>query len=55
MSNSENVEAREQVRENMVTMAITMPAMEAGMAKADTDVAFACGMIAHHQAAVDMA
>lgn len=45
----------EHVRENMAKMRITMPAMEQGMMNQDADVAFACGMIAHHQGAIDMA
>lgn len=43
------------VTENMRRMMITMPAMEEGMMKEDADIAFACGMIAHHKAAIDMA
>ena len=43
------------VQENMSKMRITMPAMEQGMMNEDADVAFACGMIAHHQGAIDMA
>ena len=43
------------VQENMRKMMITMPAMEEGMMNEDADVAFACGMIAHHQGAIDMA
>jgi uncharacterized protein (DUF305 family) len=45
----------EHVQENMRRMMITMPAMHEGMMNADADVAFACGMIAHHQGAIDMA
>ena len=45
----------EHVQENMRKMMITMPAMEEGMMNEDADVAFACGMIAHHQGAIDMA
>jgi len=45
----------EHVRENMRRMMISMPAMHEGMMKDDADVAFACGMIAHHQGAIDMA
>jgi uncharacterized protein (DUF305 family) len=45
----------EHVQENMNKMRITMPAMEQGMMNEDADVAFACGMIAHHQGAIDMA
>ncbi|HEV8033612.1 CopM family metallochaperone [Yoonia sp.] len=45
----------EHVQENMRKMMITMPAMEQGMMNQDPDVAFACGMIAHHQGAIDMA
>ena len=43
------------VRENMQKMLLTMPAMQQGMMQEDPDIAFACGMIAHHQAAIDMA
>lgn len=43
------------VQENMARMDITMPAMEQGMMNEDPNVAFACGMIAHHQGAIDMA
>lgn len=32
-----------------------MPTMHEGMMMEDVDVAFACGMIAHHQGAIDMA
>ena len=45
----------EHVQENMRRMMITMPAMQEGMMREDADVAFACGMIAHHQGAIDMA
>lgn len=45
----------EHVQENMRKMMITMPAMHEGMMMEDADVAFACGMIAHHQGAIDMA
>jgi uncharacterized protein (DUF305 family) len=45
----------EHVQENMRRMMITMPAMEQGMMNEDPDIAFACGMIAHHQGAIDMA
>jgi len=45
----------EHVQENMRKMMITMPAMHRGMLNEDADVAFACGMIAHHQGAIDMA
>ena len=45
----------EHVQENMRKMMITMPAMEQGMMNEDPDVAFACGMLAHHQGAIDMA
>lgn len=45
----------EHVQENMRKMMITMPAMQEGMMSEDADVAFACGMIAHHQGAIDMA
>jgi uncharacterized protein (DUF305 family) len=45
----------EHVQENMSRMMVTMPAMHEGMMNEDPDVAFACGMIAHHQGAIDMA
>ena len=45
----------EHVQENMQRMMISMPAMHQGMMNEDADVAFACGMIAHHQGAIDMA
>ena len=45
----------EHVQENMRRMMVTMPAMHEGMMIEDADVAFACGMIAHHQGAIDMA
>lgn len=45
----------EHVQENMAKMMITMPAMHEGMMIENADVAFACGMIAHHQGAIDMA
>lgn len=45
----------EHVQENMRRMMVTMPAMHEGMMMEDADVAFACGMIAHHQGAIDMA
>lgn len=45
----------EHVQENMRRMMISMPAMHEGMMNEDADVAFACGMIAHHQGAIDMA
>jgi uncharacterized protein (DUF305 family) len=45
----------EHVQENMRRMMTTMPAMHEGMMNEDPDVAFACGMIAHHQGAIDMA
>ena len=43
------------VLENMERMRQTMPAMEQGMMQDNADIAFACGMIAHHRAAIDMA
>ena len=45
----------EHVQENMHRMMVTMPAMHDGMMNEDADVAFACGMLAHHQGAIDMA
>ncbi|MBQ2261778.1 MAG: DUF305 domain-containing protein [Loktanella sp.] len=43
------------VQESMRRMMISAPAMHDGMMNEDADVAFACGMIAHHQGAIDMA
>lgn len=40
---------------NMTAMMKMHPAMMQGMMAKDPDVAFACGMIAHHQGAIDMA
>lgn len=40
---------------NMAAMMKMHPAMMQGMMAKDPDVAFACGMIAHHQAAIEMA
>jgi uncharacterized protein (DUF305 family) len=45
----------EHVRENMQRMMQTMPVMHEGMMNDNPNVAFACGMIAHHQGAIDMA
>lgn len=45
----------EHVQQNMAKMMTTMPAMHEGMMNENADVAFACGMIAHHQGAIDMA
>lgn len=45
----------EHVQENMRKIMLTMPAMHDGMMIEDPDIAFACGMIAHHQGAIDMA
>jgi uncharacterized protein (DUF305 family) len=45
----------EHVRENMQKMMQTMPAMHEGMMNENPNVAFVCGMIAHHQGAIDMA
>lgn len=45
----------EHVQTNLEKMAVTMEAMHMGMVQEDADIAFACGMIAHHQVAIDMA
>lgn len=45
----------EAMRANMEKMMVTMPAMHEGMMNDNPDIAFACGMIAHHQGAIDMA
>lgn len=42
-------------RANMEKMMATMPAMHQGMMNEDPNIAFACGMIAHHTAAINMA
>lgn len=41
-------------KEFMEGMHKTMPLMMEGMMKEDADVAFVCGMIAHHMGAVEM-
>ena len=41
-------------KEFMEGMQKTMPLMMQGMMNADADVAFVCGMIAHHMGAVEM-
>lgn len=41
-------------KEMMDGMHKTMPMMMGGMMKDDTDVAFVCGMIAHHMGALEM-
>lgn len=45
----------ESQQENMKAMMEMHPAMMQGMMADDPDVAFACGMIAHHRGAIDMA
>lgn len=55
MSAGDDAMMPDHVRQNMQKMLITMPAMQQGMMQQDADIAFACGMIAHHQAAIDMA
>ncbi len=45
----------EEHKANMAAMMKMHPAMMQGMMAKDPDVAFACGMIAHHQGAIDMA
>lgn len=55
MTGMDQDEMPEHVRENMRRMQVTEPAMTSGMMNADADLAFVCGMIAHHQAAIDMA
>jgi uncharacterized protein (DUF305 family) len=42
-------------QEFMAAMQRMEPSMMGGMLAEDPDVAFACGMIAHHQGAIDMA
>jgi uncharacterized protein (DUF305 family) len=55
MENMDMGSMPDHVRENMEKMMQTMPAMHEGMMNEDPNVAFACGMIAHHQGAIDMA
>lgn len=55
MGNMDMDSMPDHVRENMQKMMQTMPAMHEGMMNEDPNVAFACGMIAHHQGAIDMA
>ncbi|WP_439604232.1 CopM family metallochaperone [Shinella sp.] len=55
MENMDMDSMPEHVRENMQKMMQTMPAMHEGMMNENPNVAFACGMIAHHQGAIDMA
>jgi uncharacterized protein (DUF305 family) len=55
MGNMDMDSMPEHVRENMQKMMQTMPAMHEGMMNENPNVAFACGMIAHHQGAIDMA
>ena len=55
MGDTDTTNMPEHVQKNMEKMMATMPAMHEGMMREDADVAFACGMIAHHQGAIDMA
>jgi uncharacterized protein (DUF305 family) len=55
MENMDMDSMPQHVRENMQKMMQTMPAMHEGMMNENPNVAFACGMIAHHQGAIDMA
>tara|TARA_R100000935_G_scaffold50830_1_gene76973 strand:+ start:4194 stop:4664 length:471 start_codon:yes stop_codon:yes gene_type:complete len=55
MGDTDTTDMPEHVQKNMEKMMATMPAMHEGMMREDADVAFACGMIAHHQGAIDMA
>jgi uncharacterized protein (DUF305 family) len=55
MENMDMDSMPEHVRENMQKMMETMPAMHEGMMNENPNVAFACGMIAHHQGAIGMA
>jgi uncharacterized protein (DUF305 family) len=45
----------EEHKANMAAMMKMHPAMMQGMMAKDPDVAFVCGMLAHHQGAIDMA
>jgi uncharacterized protein (DUF305 family) len=55
ISNTDMSGMDEAHKANMAAMMKMHPAMMQGMMAKDADVAFACGMIAHHQGAIDMA
>jgi len=49
-----DMQAADFQKEYMEGMNKTMPLMMGGMMKDDADVAFVCGMIAHHMGAIEM-
>ncbi|UOK73801.1 CopM family metallochaperone [Ancylobacter polymorphus] len=55
MDNTAMGEVDEAHKAFMNAMMKMHPAMMQGISAKDTDVAFTCGMIAHHQGAIDMA
>ena len=54
MMKSSGMEMKDFQKEYMDGMGKTMPLMMGGMMKDDADVAFVCGMIAHHMGAIEM-
>jgi uncharacterized protein (DUF305 family) len=53
-SSGMNAQMNDFQKEYMEGMGKTMPLMMGGMMKDDADVAFVCGMIAHHMGAIEM-
>jgi uncharacterized protein (DUF305 family) len=54
MMKSSTMQMTDLQKEYMDGMHKTMPMMMSGMMKDDADVAFVCGMIAHHMGAIEM-
>lgn len=54
MMKSSGMKMKDFNKEYIQGMQKTMPLMMGGMMKADADVAFICGMIAHHMGAIEM-
>jgi uncharacterized protein (DUF305 family) len=54
MMKSSNMQMNDFQKEYVEGMGKTMPLMMGGMMKDDADVAFVCGMIAHHMGAIEM-
>lgn len=54
MEQMHGMELQDFVKSYMDGMRKTMPLMMQGMMNADPDIAFICGMIAHHMGAVEM-
>lgn len=53
-SSGMNMQMNDFQKEYMEGMGKTMPLMMGGMMRDDADVAFVCGMIAHHMGAIEM-